>query len=58
MEVLTIPEVAKILKLSENRTYILAKEGSIPSTKVGGSVRVVREDLEKWLKGGKENATQ
>jgi excisionase family DNA binding protein len=58
MELLTIREIAKILKLSENRTYSLANKGFIPSTKVGGSVRIIREDLEKWLKGGNVDASQ
>lgn len=52
MELLKIPEVANILKLSENRVYVLTKQGVIPSVRVSGSVRVLQDDLEKYIKGG------
>ncbi|KGA95647.1 DNA-binding protein [Alkalihalobacillus alcalophilus ATCC 27647 = CGMCC 1.3604] len=58
MELLKIPEVAKILKLSENRVYVLTKQGAIPSVKVSGSVRVLKEDLEKYIKGGGNSDTK
>lgn len=52
MNLLKIPEVANILKLSENRVYVLTKQGVIPSVRVSGSVRVLQDDLEKYIKGG------
>ncbi|MDC3418725.1 helix-turn-helix domain-containing protein [Aquibacillus salsiterrae] len=58
MELLKIPEVAKILKLSENRAYVLTKQGVIPSVKVGGSIRVLQDDLKNYLKGGGNNDTK
>jgi excisionase family DNA binding protein len=58
MELLKIPEVAKILKLSENRVYVLTKQGVIPSLKVGGSVRVLQDDLEDYIKGGGNSDTK
>jgi excisionase family DNA binding protein len=52
MELLTIAETAKLLKLSVNRVYVLVKQGVIPSIRVGGSIRIVYEDLQNWIKGG------
>lgn len=52
MNLLKIPDVANILKLSENRVYVLTKQGVIPSVRISGSVRVLQDDLEKYIKGG------
>lgn len=30
----------------------LSKQGTIPSIKVGGSVRILQDELEKYIKGG------
>ncbi|UGB31300.1 helix-turn-helix domain-containing protein [Metabacillus sp. B2-18] len=52
MKILTILEVAELLKLSKCKVYALAKSGEIPIVKIGGSIRVVQEELENHLKGG------
>jgi len=52
MELLKVSEVVEFLKLSTNRVYTLIKQGVLPSVRVGGSIRVIREDLEQFLKGG------
>lgn len=52
MKILTVSEVAELLKLSKCKVYALAKSGQIPTKKVGGSIRVVQEELENFLKGG------
>ncbi|WP_079708729.1 helix-turn-helix domain-containing protein [Paraliobacillus ryukyuensis] len=52
MNLLKIPDVANILKLSKNRVYVLSKQGVIPSVRISGSVRVLQDDLEKYIKGG------
>lgn len=58
MELLTIAETAKLLKLSVNHVYVLTKQGVIPSVKVSGSIRVIREELENWIKGGGKYDTE
>lgn len=58
MELLTVYETAKWLKLSTNRVYTLIKQEVLPSIRVGGSIRVIREDLEQFLKGGEKYDTQ
>ncbi|NOU09373.1 MAG: helix-turn-helix domain-containing protein [Nitrospira sp.] len=46
---LTIPEVAKRLKVSEYRAYELARQGVLKSVRLGKSVRVKPEDLTYYL---------
>ena len=48
-QVLTIPEVADLLKLSRAQVYALTARGDIPSVRIGRSVRVRRDRLEHWL---------
>jgi excisionase family DNA binding protein len=51
-ELLTIPEVARVLKVSRPRAYELARSGTLPSRKVGiRQVRVPRRDLDRYLSG-------
>jgi len=57
MELLKVSEAAEFLKLSTNRVYTLIKQGVLPSVRVGGSIRVIREDLEQFLKGGEKYDT-
>ena len=48
-EILTIREVAVLLKINEKTAYKLASEGKIPGFKVGGSWRFRRSDLDRWI---------
>ena len=56
MKILTIKEVAKILKINEHTAYRYAKEGRIPATRVGRNWRMIEEIMEDWLtkKAGKD----
>ncbi len=47
--VLTIPEAARLLRISPGTAYLAAKGGSLPVVKVGGSLRVPRARLEELL---------
>ena len=51
MNLLTLRDVAKTLKLSETTVRRLVRAGSIPAYKVGkrGQFRVREEDLESFL---------
>ena len=44
-EILTIREVADLLKINEKTAYKLASAGKIPGFKVGGSWRFDRQDI-------------
>lgn len=48
-EVLTIKEVAALLKLAEKTVYTMANAGEIPAFKIRGQWRIKRADLDKWL---------
>jgi len=48
-EIMTIPEVARYLKLSKSKVYYLVQIGEIPHLKLGRNVRVRDVDLKKWM---------
>ncbi len=48
-------EVAETLQISRSMAYALMKRGDIPTVRIGTSVRVRPEDLEKYIK---DNVTQ
>ena len=49
-EILTIREVAELLKINEKTAYKLALAGEIPGFKVGGSWRFQRQEIANWIK--------
>ena len=48
-EILTIDEVAKILRVSKTKAYELAGRGLIPHIRYGKSIRFRRYDIEKFI---------
>jgi excisionase family DNA binding protein len=58
-EVLTIKEVAALLKLAEKTVYSMAQQGELPAFKVRGQWRIRRSELDRWIDEqprGKANA--
>ncbi len=53
IDVLTVEEVAKLLKLSKITIYRLIKTGEIPAYKVGASWRINKDDLEAYIESRK-----
>ena len=49
-EILTIREVAVLLKINEKTAYKLASVGKIPGFKVGGSWHFERREIGNWIK--------
>jgi excisionase family DNA binding protein len=47
---MTVSDVAGYLRLSEAKVYRLAKEGGVPSFRLGKSWRFRRDVLEEWTK--------
>jgi excisionase family DNA binding protein len=47
--VLTVPEVAKILRVSPGTVYNAVKRGDLPHINIGKRVIVPRVQLERWL---------
>ncbi len=48
-EVLTIDELAAYLKIPKSTLYKLAREGKIPSNKVGRHWRFQKRSIDLWL---------
>ena len=46
-EFLTIPEVAKLLRIGAKTAYTLAREGKLPAVRVGGWWRVRKKALDQ-----------
>lgn len=56
-EVLTIKDVAALLRVGTKTVYSMAKTGEIPAFKVRGQWRFSRKDIEAWIEQQK-NTTQ
>ena len=50
MELLTVAEAAKLLRIKRSTLYTWAYRRNIPSQKVGGALRFNKEALNRWLK--------
>jgi excisionase family DNA binding protein len=48
-EILTIREVAALLKIGEKTAYTMAQAGELPGFKVRGQWRFRRSDLDDWI---------
>ena len=57
-EVLTVRQLAVLLKINEKTAYKLAARGEIPGFKVGGSWRFERNEIERWIKRQTEKQRQ
>lgn len=49
-QLMTIEEVAQYMRVSRFTIYRLAKEHSIPATKIGRQWRFQREEINQWVK--------
>ena len=58
MELLTIPEVAHVLRVREARAYELARNNIIPVVHVGRQVRVDEAALQKRVAQGGQPLTE
>lgn len=52
-EILTLPEVAQLLKVAEKTVHSMAQKGLLPAFKVGGQWRFKRADLDQWIEDQK-----
>ena len=48
-EILTIDELAAYLKVPKSTLYMLAREGKVPSNKVGRHWRFQKSAIDRWL---------
>jgi len=50
MDLLTLDELADLLRISRNRIIILVKNGDIPALRVFGKLIFDANEIEHWLK--------
>lgn len=48
-DILTVEEMAKLLKISRSKAYSLTKEKDFPIIKIGKSIRILKNELYMWL---------
>ncbi len=48
-EIMTVPEVARYLKISKAKIYALVSQKQIPHIRIQRNVRIRKADLEKWI---------
>ena len=48
-EILTLKEVAKLLKVAEKTVYTMAQKKELPAFKVRGQWRFRRSDIDEWI---------
>lgn len=48
-EILTLAEVAQLLKVAEKTVYTMAQESQLPAFKVRGQWRFKSVDLDRWI---------
>ncbi len=53
-EILTLPEVAQLLKVAEKTVYTMAQKSLLPAFKVGGQWRFQRVDIDHWIEQQKQ----
>lgn len=48
-EILTVPEVAQLLKVADKTVYTMAQNAELPRFKVRGQWRFRRQDIDTWI---------
>ncbi|MBS3976617.1 MAG: helix-turn-helix domain-containing protein [Syntrophomonadaceae bacterium] len=51
-KLMRIDDVADVLDITESRAYDLARQGILPSVRLGRQIRVDRDALENWIARG------
>jgi len=48
-ELLTVKEASKLLQIHESKVFRMIREGKIPSFRIGGTWRLRKDRLVRWL---------
>jgi excisionase family DNA binding protein len=54
-EMLTVLDVARVLKVARNTVYVLIYSGALESVKIGACRRIRREALREYIEGLRES---
>ncbi len=49
LDLLTVPEAAKLLRISRNLAYELVARNELPAVRLGRVIRVPKNGLTEWL---------
>lgn len=55
-EILTLKQIAQLLKVAEKTVYTMAQNNELPAFKVRGQWRFRREDIDRWIDQQTEKA--
>ncbi len=53
-EILTLPDVAQLLKVANKTVYNMVQKRELPAFKVRGQWRFMRVDIDQWIEQQKE----
>ena len=57
-EIVTIKELARLLKVADKTVYTMAQNKELPAFKVRGQWRLRREDIDRWIEKQKDAGTE
>ena len=58
IDIMTVHDLAKYLRLSELKVYKLAREGSVPAIRLGKTWRFRKSLVDEWIRHETELALQ
>jgi excisionase family DNA binding protein len=53
-EILTLPDLARLLKVADKTVYTMAQESQLPAFKVRGQWQFKRVDIYRWIEQQKK----
>jgi len=53
-EILTLPDVSRLLKVADKTVYTMAQKSQLPAFKVRGQWRFKRVDIDRWIEQQKK----
>jgi excisionase family DNA binding protein len=56
MRMLTVEEVADLLRMTKQWVYVMARRGELPCVRFGRRIRVSEMELSQWLRAGVPSA--
>lgn len=48
-ELMTMKELQEYMKISRSKAYELAREKGFPTLRVGRTIRIPKDELQKWI---------
>jgi excisionase family DNA binding protein len=55
---MTVKEVAALLRVSPQTLYKMLEQGTIPAVKVGSQWRFDRDEVREWIRNGRSRSSE